>query len=178
MPFLLLSSLAHSLAWLVAGFLVCVTGLNPLLSILFFELPLLTQFKTKGYFENDTPYMVYLCCFGLFAFIFGLEIWLGLTYAHSDWPYFTMAIAVCAIINLISLNNDPIHRHDFIEDNTAYLSPLGYQELVRHSSPKQVEAPSQPAPNQKRAARRGMLGQLKRYLRIRIKIGRWEIAIE
>lgn len=177
MPFPFLLPLTHAVAWLVAGFVVCTTGLNPFFSILFFELPLLLQFKKKGYFESGTPLKVYLVCLALFALISGLGIWLGAMYAQANWPYFTLAIGLCVLANAFSLKYDPTHKNDFIEDNTAYLSTRGYQELIRHREPHSQAPEKSPQP-EAMPAYSGIMSLLKRCLRIRIKIGQWEIGIE
>lgn len=170
--------MVQSAGWLTAGYVVSATGVNPFLSILFFELPFTLHCWQKGYLANHTPLMVYGVCLLVFAVIFGLGLWAGLTFSYSDFPLFSWTIGACSTINLIDLIKNDGYLTDFIEENAAYLSAAGYQALdqKRHKqptlSPSLAQQHTPPSPTAR------LFGRLKQYLCIRIKIGNLEIGIE
>lgn len=173
---LFLSYWLNGLGWLSAGAVIGVVSINPLLSILLFDLPLALQYRRKGYFQVNTPFLVY----GLGLLLFAVLGWAGLYFAlgaaKQFGGYCLSGIGLCVVVVLLDLLFNPRNRIDFIRDNEAYLSPLGQHHLVENN-PRLHYRSAQKMRKGKRSPR-GLLLWLKRYLAFRLKLGSWIIVVE
>jgi len=167
----------HIMGWLLAGAVIGIFCINPFLAILLFDLPLAFKYWRKGYFQVNTPFMVYSLGLAFFALLGFLGLQLALTYAQRLWGYCIVGMLFCVSIALLDLTFNPRNRQDFIQDNQAYLSPLGVYHLLERDRQGNAQSAEKKAPVQRHKSN-ALLRLLKRYLAFRLKLGSWIIVVE
>lgn len=173
---LFLSYWLSGLGWLSAGAFIGIVSINPLLSILLFDLPLAIQYRRKGYFQVNTPFLVYGLGLLFFAFLAWIGLYFALGAAKQFVGYCLTGIGLCVAVALLDLLFNPCNRLDFIRDNESYLSPLGQQHLVENNPRLHYRSAKKRSKGERSPG--GLLLWLKRYLAFRLKLGSWVIVVE
>jgi hypothetical protein len=177
MPHFAFQSLFSSLLWFCAGFILSMIGINPFLSLLFFDLPMALSFLRKGYFHSITPIVSYsasLLIVGLIC-VFG---WRGASIFGKDYfNLFLYGLGVAFIPGIFALFRIHDALTDFIQDNQAYLSAEGKQALISHPISRKSASRKKPGKIADSSPSTGWLCFLRRF-RFKLSIGKFQILIQ
>lgn len=161
-----------SLFWFGVGFIISIIGINPLLMLLFFDLPTASAFWKKGYFESKAPIFAYIVTLFIVVTITLIGWNTAIAFSNNCFWIFLWGLGIALIPGVAALLRAKENLSDFLQDNWTYLSPSALTEFqhlpITGSIQKQQSCPFE-WPR--------FLKFLKHF-KIKISIGKFQILIQ